>query len=318
MKLLNHLEAKRLISPPSWLASNLQYLTIMGSEAYGCATDLSDKDLYGFVIPPKDCVFPHTAGIIFVPQKEGGVWKPMHFLPNPAWAQWQQHGVVDKDAGKKYDFSILNIVRYFDLLVENNPNIIDSIFTSTECVMHQTRVASMVREQRRIFLHKGIWHRFKQYAMSQLHKMTSKEPDPKGNRAALREQFGFDVKFAYNVVRLLNECEQVLTTGEIDLRQINEHLKAIRRGDVSEADIRRWATEKEHVLEGLFATTRLPDEPPMGQVKALLFACLEEHYGTLEGVLIEPDAAIMALRQIEDVLRKNRGLIWGGVKQNGN
>jgi hypothetical protein len=35
-------------------------------------------------------------------------------------------------------------------------------------------------------------------------------------------------------------------------------------------------------------------------------------------VLIEPDAAIMALWQIEDVLRKNRGLIWGGVKQDGN
>ena len=39
-----------------------------------------------------------------------------------------------------------------------------------------------------------------------MHKMRTKEPE--GKRRAIIEEFGFDVKFAYHVVRLLNEVEQ--------------------------------------------------------------------------------------------------------------
>jgi hypothetical protein len=40
--LLQDLEKKDLIKPPEWLATNVAYLTIMGSHAYGTA-DVSDK-----------------------------------------------------------------------------------------------------------------------------------------------------------------------------------------------------------------------------------------------------------------------------------
>ena len=173
-------------------------------------------------------------------------------------------------------------------------------------MLHLTRVGGMVRERRHLFLHKGVWTRFKSYAYSQLHKLRTKVPE--GKRATLREEFGFDVKYAYHVVRLLYECEQLLLHGDLDLRRDREHLKAIRRGDVSEEEIRRWAAEKERQLETLAQRSTLPDQPDEPAVRRLLLECLEEHYGSLDAVVARPDAATDTLRQISDLIDRYRQL----------
>lgn len=89
------------------------------------------------------------------------------------------------------------------------------------------------------------------------------------------------MKFAYHVVRLLDKAEQILTLGDIDLQRNREHLKAIRRGDVSEAEIRKWASDKEAQLEKAYTNmdSPLPYGPPEDKIKTLLLQCLEEHYG---------------------------------------
>lgn len=56
--LLQDLEKRELINPPTWLTSNTCYLTRMGSVAYGVSIDNSDQDIYGVTIPPRDYIFP--------------------------------------------------------------------------------------------------------------------------------------------------------------------------------------------------------------------------------------------------------------------
>ena len=293
------LTQRGLLRPPSFLPANMMYETLMGSVAYGVSGDTSDRDVYGFAIPPRDHLFPHLAGEI------AGFG-----TPRPRFENFQVHHVCDPDAlagkGCEYDFSIYSIPRYFTLCLECNPNMIDSLFTPQDCVLHLTRVGGMVRERRHLFLHKGVWTRFKSYAYSQLHKLRTKVPE--GKRAALREEFGFDVKYAYHVVRLLYECEQLLLHGDLDLRRDREHLKAIRRGDVSEEEIRRWAAEKERQLETLAQRSTLPDQPDEPAVRRLLLECLEEHYGSLDAVVARPDAATDTLRQISDLIDRYRQL----------
>lgn len=128
-----------------WIIENIQYETIMGSQAYGVSSDNSDLDLYGFTIPPKSIVFPHTAGHIMGFDTEFEKFKV-----------YQQHHIKSKES--EVDVTIYNIVDYFKLLTENNPNIIDSLFTRQQSVTHQTKIAQMVRDKRHIFLHKGAWH----------------------------------------------------------------------------------------------------------------------------------------------------------------
>jgi predicted nucleotidyltransferase len=307
--LLQDLTKKELINPPSWLASNTQYLTLMGSRAYGCATDKSDFDIYGVCIPPKDMIFPNLNGIIFVPQSNG-MWKPISGQVMESFPQWEtKKAVIDPSTKKEYDIHVFNIVRYFDLLIDNNPNIIDSLFTAIDCVMHLTTVGSLIRENRSLFLHKGCWNRFKQYAISQLHKMKTKEPI--GKRKEMRDAHGFDVKFAYNIVRLLEECQDILLYQDIDLRRNNEQLKAIRRGEVNEDDIIKWANDKVIQLEGMFANTKLPDKPPIEEIIALLHHCLEEHYGSLKGLVDDGNNwAKILLRNIDKLVTESHSKIY--------
>ncbi len=300
MSTTRRLKEAGLIHPPSFVPHNIHYETIMGSVAYGVSSDTSDMDVYGFCIPPKDMIFPHLAGEIL------GFGSQVK-----RFEQYQEHHILDKSAlagsGRTYDIAIYSIIKYFQLCMENNPNMIDSLFTPANCVLHITKVGNMVRESRHMFLHKGSWHKFKGYAYSQLHKMTTKNPI--GHRLEIREAYGFDVKFAYHVVRLLNEVEQILIEGDIDLQQNREQLKSIRRGEWKEEEIREYFANKERDLEKLYVESKLPHSPDEAKIKKLLLECLEEHYGNLEDCIINPDAAISALREIQTVLEKVKDLI---------
>jgi predicted nucleotidyltransferase len=274
------------------------YETIMGSVAYGVSSDTSDMDIYGFCIPPKGIVFPHLEG-----QIEGFGRQRQRF------DQFLADHVDDKNTGKMYDLSIFGIVKFFQLCMDNNPNMIDSLFTPANCVVHVTKVGNMVRDQRKMFLHKGAWHKFKGYAFQQLHKMGTKNPEAGSKRQKLREQFGFDVKFAYHVVRLLDECEQILLEGDIDLQRAREHMKAIRKGEVPEADIRAWFAEKDKYLEKVYSESKLQYGPDEDKIKSLLLACLEEHYGTLDKCIVVENAAATALREIAAIVERSRAFI---------
>jgi hypothetical protein len=159
--LLGDLETKGLVNPPTFLVTNTHYLCRMGSHAYGVATSNSDQDIYGVVIPPRDYIFPPN-------YIEGFDNRDLTFN------HWQQHAVIDKSAnggkGCNYDFSIYNIVSFFKLAMDNNPNVLDSLFVRRESIIHITEAFEIVRENRKIFLHKGVVHKMKGYAYSQLAK----------------------------------------------------------------------------------------------------------------------------------------------------
>jgi uncharacterized protein len=332
------LTSKGLITPPSFLKNNVHYEVMMGSIAYGCSNDASDIDIYGFGIPPKDVIFPHLGGHI------QGFGKQIQ-----KFEQFQQHHVIDKDTNKEYDLSIYNIVKYFQLCMENNPNMIDSLFVPRRCILHSTRVGEMIRESRNIFLHKGAWHKFKGYAFSQLHKCKNKaikswveycdkhkfpynlnleglnnfndsvsfshdaycqgielirKIEQSGKRSKRIEsvaKHGYDVKFAYHIVRLLDEVEQIMTEYNIDLERNREQLKAIRRGDWTLEQVEKHFAQKEKDLETLYTKSIIPHSPPVDEIKNLLLECLEEHYGCLDNCVVQPEIAVDALREIQAI-----------------
>jgi len=162
-KLIKDLIKKNLISPPPFLKDSVQYLCITGSAAYGVSNVESDIDIYGYCIPSKSILFPHTAG--YIQGLDKGI---------PSFNQWQQHHIKDRETRKEYDFSVYSILKYFSLVADNNPNIIDSLFVRRNHIIHSSKVHELVRENRKLFLHKGSWYKFKGYAYSQLHKMDIK------------------------------------------------------------------------------------------------------------------------------------------------
>ena len=345
-------KAGLLPGAPRGLESNVQYEVITGSEAYGVSQNTSDIDIVGFAIPPKDVLFPHLGGYI------AGFDEPTN-----VFNQYQQHHIQDKSArggkGAEYDIVIYNIVKFFKLCMENNPNMVDTLFVPRNCVLHSTHVGNLVRENRKLFLHKGAYHKFKGYAYSQLHKMRGKSivklvafekhhgileaesdmlidiirDNPKaiedlmgkcsldmvekakyiqlvkacGQISKRKESVranGYDVKFAYHVVRLLGECEQILTTGDLDLQRDKEVLKSIRRGEWSIDKVTNYFDLKEKLLEDVYKKSTLRYSPDTVAIKNLLMHCLEQHYGDLSTAVVQLGTSDKALQEILAVMTK--------------
>jgi len=272
--LLDKLVSRSLATPPPFLKNNVHYEVLMGSVAYGVSSDTSDMDVYGFCIPPKHIVFPHLNGEIL------GFGRSRE-----RFEQYQQHHINDKESRKIYDITIYNIVKYFSLCMENNPNMIDSLFVPRRCILHSTQIGEYVRENRKEFLHKGSWFKFKGYAYSQLHKMRTKKPDEGSKRYDSIQEYGYDLKFAYHIVRLLNEIEQILIEHNLDLERNREQLKSIRRGEWEKEQIEEYFEKKEKELETIYTNSTLPHSPNEDKIKTILLNALEMHYGSLDDAI---------------------------------
>jgi uncharacterized protein len=278
---------------PSYVKET-HYEVLTGSQAYGTNTEDSDFDIYSFCVPPKHVVFPYTAGII-----------PYFGSQGEKFEQFQLHHVIYNT--KEYDMQVYNIVKFFQLCMENNPNMVDTLFVPPNCILHKTKIGDMVRDSRKLFIHKGCWHKFKGYAFSQLKKVMNKKPE--GSRLAIVEKYGFDVKFAAHIPRLMDECEQLLLKGEMDLQRSREFQKAIKTGYVTLEQIVDWYYAKLHDMEKLYESSKLPYSPDEAKIKNLLLNCLEEHYGTLtfaactwRGATIDAE-----LQKITDAVNKIQG-----------
>lgn len=274
MHLIAELNKKGLLDPnrPKSALEQLQYLTILGSNAYGVNDDDSDIDVYGFCIPDKDIVFPHLGGVIHRFGDQGRKYKT-----------YNDHHIKDVDKGIEYDITIYSIIDFFQLCMVCNPNMIDSLFAPRRCIIYTTQLGEYVRENRKIFLHKGAWHRFKGYSYSQLNMMKNKNAI--GGRLELIEKYGYDVKFAYNVVRLLNEVEQIMIEHNLDLERNREQLKSIRRGEWTKEEVIEYFKKKENELETVYIDSDLQYSPNEKLIKKVLLNCLEMHFGSLDTVI---------------------------------
>lgn len=289
MSLVRKLEEKRLITPPKFLTSNTIYETIMGSQAYGCSGGKSDTDVYGIAIPPKEYLFPHLKGHI-----------PGFGVKPPSFDEFEQHHIIDKQEEREYDVKILSIVKVFELARQGNPNIIDMLFTPQNCVLTQTAAGNIIRENRRLFLSKLCFPKFKGYSFAQIKLL--KDYKAEGKRKATIEKFGWDVKAGYHLVRLLNEIEQILLYEDLDLQANNEELKAIRKGEISQAEVLNMFDRREKNLETIYAASKLRAQPDEGQLRTILLSCLDIQYEGLAGVVANPDKYEQACEQIKIIL----------------
>ena len=292
--ILQQLRSKNLLTCKRWVVDGCQLLTQTGSVAYGVSGSTSDVDIYGFCIPPKDVVFPYSVGT-----------EILGFgTPGERFDQWQQYHIKPPDREVTYDCTVFGIVRYFQLCMQCNPNMIDSLFTPRRCILHTTPIGEMVRENRRLFLHKGAWHTFKGYAFAQMHKIKGKVNASNPERAETIAKFGYDTKFLYHVVRLLSEIEQIMVEHDLDLEKNREQLKAIRRGEWTLEQIERHFEAKEHALEAVYSASTLRHKPDEPAIKALLIACLETHFGSLQGAVQQDLSVNRLVRDLEGVIAR--------------
>lgn len=280
MSLVKSFYERRLISPPEFVAGGVQYEVLMGSHAFGTAGEDSDNDVYGFCMPPLAELF---AGSGCEASGSGGALQRFdHFK--------QLDVRVDDAYGRvrSHDFKIYSIVRFVQRCIENNPNTIEMLFAPEQNVLHLTPAGRLLRDHRRQFLHKGARYEFGGFARAQLDDLKAKRRQD-GKRLEYIQRFGYDLKAAYHVVRLMNEAEQILAEGDLDLQRCSDQLLGIRAGKWKLAEVVDYFEHKDSRLEALYQSSELRTAADSNKIKELLIACLEMHFGSLSSGKSEID-----------------------------
>ncbi len=288
-----------LIKPPSFVNSGLIYETLAGSGAYGCSKEgKSDEDYYGITVPSRNILFPHTAGYVDIFDAD-----------RPKFEQYQQHHVKCESSGKEFDFSIFNIAQFFAHLMRGVPNCIDCLFTRDECVKHITAAGHIVRDNRKMFLSKECWKTYRGYSASQV-KLLEKTKRT-GVRKEETDKHGFDLKAGYHAWRMLNQGEQIITTGDLDLMKAADEYKAIRRGEWTYDKFTKEFDARKVALEEVFHKCTLPEKPDKNKVREVLLEAIESHYGRslTNSDIIKQDLELGVLRDIDKAMSKIRHIL---------
>ena len=266
-----------------WLRENLLMECIMGSQAYGLATPESDVDIVAIVMPKEDHLFPQRYGFIpgfdDVPNFES---KEVKGEKNRIVLTDSTHSDVEGEWN--------SLVRFFYLAgIKGSPNLIEVLFVRRPLVTFSTDIGWKLRDNRQKFLSMRTFHAFKGYAYQQVARMRrcverGKAETPK--RQEYLDKFGYDIKMGYHPLRLLDQLNQLLDEGTIDLMRNKEECKAMRKGEWGDwKTFDRVVSERLEALEKKsLATNAIPPKPRLGELKVLLGECIEDWYGSELGM----------------------------------
>lgn len=236
-----------------WLEDRTILKVYRGSHAYGTNHEDSDVDLGGVCIPPADYII----GLRNFEQ-----WESKSYTNFPAYRKSKQPAEI----------TIYGIHKFFRLAFNCNPNVIEYLFTAKNHILKCTELGQILLANRELFLSKRVRYTFGGYAFSQLQRMTRKSNNRhRGSHKNIIEEYGYDVKHALHLIRLLNMGLEILVSGECNvLRPDNNYLLAIRHGEYTLEQVKEEAERKFKLLDEAYVNSKLPHAPDEDKINELL------------------------------------------------
>lgn len=247
---------------------NLIFKAYTGSILYGCNTEDSDEDYVGIFIPDKR----YTYGLSRCDQVQLGV----------RWVT--PDGGVRVVAGKnltkvKVDCTIYNLIKFFYLAMNCNPNIISLLFTPKEHRLWESTFSQIIMDNKALFLSKKCYHTFRGYAHAQRNRLTTKTGKSGSKRVKLIEKYGYDTKKASHMIRLLSECFELLTCHSISYpSRIADELLKIKQGQYTIDYVLARADAIERSLDDVYKVSTLPRGPDRAGIEKLQMSLLERYW----------------------------------------
>jgi predicted nucleotidyltransferase len=238
-------------SVPFDLASSTPVVFRVGSHSHGTyvppedETGVDDVDLMVVVIPPPEYVL--------------GMQRFEH--------SEYKHGNLDVVI---YDWS-----KWLRMVAKSNPNVVGTLWVEDEDRLALSPQGEQVNPfffdplgdlfwHRTRLLSKRMYPAFVGYARGQLHKMThhAHQGYMGEKRKRLVEQYGYDVKNAAHLIRLLSMACEAFETGRLIVRRPDaQFLIAVKRGEYSREAVMEIASGLFERTERALAASDLPDEP---------------------------------------------------------
>jgi predicted nucleotidyltransferase len=237
-----------------WLESNTIILAYAGSTAYGTTTKDSDTDFRGICIPPEHYYFGLEN------------FESYHSPEN-----------------SEIDIVVYSLQKYTQLAIQNNPNVLEILFTKPEHFKICTSVGQKLIEIRHQFLSKQFFQRTNGYARSQYYEMIQNGGKPnhgQGNpkRMENREKFGFDTKAGSHLIRLVNEGIEVLETGNLNVfRPERQLLTDIKIGKYKFEEVMEMYRELDARLLSAYEKSELPEKPDYHKINKFIIELTKEY-----------------------------------------
>ena len=228
---------------------------IGGSELHGAKVKgTDDQDIYGVYIEPPEMVL--------------GLESFPHFV-------WSTAGDDRRNGPNDVDITLYSLRRWAELACKGNPTALHFLFAAG---ILNHRIWRRVVADKDLFLASSCVKQFVGFATDQLQRMTGKKGrGKKGQRPELEERFGYDVKAAMHSLRLLYECEELVSKGIITLpRPEKDLLIRVRTGKYSMEKVLAMAQTMFTKCEAAAKKSSLPEEIDRRAISLLVTKCYLE------------------------------------------
>jgi hypothetical protein len=170
--------------------------------------------------------------------------------------------------------------KWASLACSGNPTVLHFLF-APNLVSPPSQCALWVKivENRQLFLARSHHKKYVGYAIAQLKKMAGGR-SLNVHRPELVEAHGYDTKFAMHTIRILIECEELLSTGYVTLPcKEKDLLIAIRKGEVPQEWLISETERRIEVCKRLAETADvLAAEIDQNAVSQLIAQIYREHW----------------------------------------
>ncbi len=221
---------------------NIIYKIQYGSDAFGTTTNDSDNDLRGIYLPS---LREHIA--------------------------IKNHKTINLITDM-YDLVYHPLKKYVGLAMKCNPSAIEWLFVPEDKILSITGAGSLLRRNRKIFLNKECYFRFKGFATSEWRRAIGENRQRMGfERKRQVEKYGYDLKSAMNTIRLLQQCQELLTIEKITMPRPNaKFLKDIKLGKVHFDIVKKEYEVALIKLDEAYNASKLPEKNDINKINELL------------------------------------------------
>lgn len=167
----------------------------------------------------------------------------------------------------RYDVVVYDYEKWMTLLLKQNPNVIGTLFLEKEDYFIPQEYSHIIRKvlnNTDLIISKQMATAFLGYAQSQMYKMTHQAHQGyMGNkRKMLVEKFGYDVKNAAHMIRLLRMCGETMATGKVVVRRPDaQEIMDIKQGKWSMAEVMAESDRLIAKAREAEANSQLPNKP---------------------------------------------------------
>jgi uncharacterized protein len=187
----------------------LIHLFVGGSELHGAKVgETDDLDIYGAYLEPPELVVGLDRSDFYV---------------------WSTAGNERRNGPDDIDVCLYSLRKWAGLAAKGNPTALHFLFAPNR--LAHSRVWQDLLPNKNLLLSRAAARQFRGFADSQVRRVRGLGTGKKGQRHEFIDVYGYDVKAAMHIIRLLNEGIELMRSGTITLpRPEKDLLIRIRTG----------------------------------------------------------------------------------------